>query len=151
MVFIQSTIGDNVFQWLPTNDAMVTIHRSGWVQELFTRYSNVINCVAVTKILIFFAFLTLIHFLFFNCVGSVNHQYQMSCSTFSSLHYFIKFYSSIEIDCCIFFLSEILFKNVLRSFLWIQDFIILGTQDPGILRSWKPRILGSWDFRILIS
>ena len=49
--------------------------------------------------------------------------------------FFIKFYSSIEIDCCIFFLSEILVKNVLQSFLWIQDFIILGTQDPGILRS----------------
>ena len=102
-------------------------------------------------LLLFFAFLTLFHFLFFNCVGSVNHQYQMSCSTFSFLHFFIKFYSSIEIDCCIFFLSEILVKNVLQSFLWIQDFIILGTQDPGILRSWKPRILGSWDSRILIS
>ena len=103
------------------------------------------------KVLNFFAFLTLFHFLFFNCVGSVNHQYQMSCSTFSFLHFFIKFYSSIEIDCCIFFLSEILVKNVLQSFLWIQDFIILGTQDPGILRSGKPRILGSLDFRILIS
>ena len=106
----------------------------------FTRTVHMIQycytlLLLLPKVLNFFAFLTLFHFLFFNCVGSVNHQYQMSCSTFSFLHFFIKFYSSIEIDCCIFFLSEILVKNVLRSFLWIQDFIILGTQDPGILRS----------------
>ena len=103
------------------------------------------------KFLYFFAFLTLFTFSFSTVL--VQSTTNIKCLALLSLFYifFIKFYSSIEIDCCIFFLSEILVKNVLRSFLWIQDFIILGTQDPGILRSWKPRILGSWDFRILIS
>ena len=133
-----------------SNDAMVTIHRSAWVQ-LFTWYSTVIHCCCCYQNSYIFCIYNIFSLSLFQLCWFSQPPISNVLLYFLFFTFFIKFYSSIEIDCCIFFLSEILVKNVLRSFLWIQDFIILGTQDPGILRSWKPRILGSWDFRILIS
>ena len=134
-----------------SNDAMVTIHRSGWVQELFTWYSTVIHCCCCYQKSCIICISNIISLSLFQLCWFSQPPISNVLLYFLFFTFFHKIYSRIEIDCCIFFLSEILFKNVLRSFLWIQDFIILGTQDPGILRSWKPRILGSWDFRILIS
>ena len=117
------------------------IHSKIWAVPVeYKNYSQdtvmLYTAVAVTKILIFFAFLTLIHFLFFNCVGSVNHQYQMSCSTFSFLHVFHKKNSGVvRLIAAFYFFQKFWSKMCCEVFLWIQDFIILGTQDPGILRS----------------